>query len=123
MRTLGPCREPPDSLGNRCHLWASDGGFVVGAISKFMWLLIRWTGTWASLLQFCNAWTHFSSSNKTQRNCMGPKITTYMPSWGQILDKRYKKTPKNLTVTFKEKKVWRESRGQSKNMGPAHTTT
>ena len=54
---------------------------------------------------------------------MGPKITTYMPSWGQILDKRYKKTPKNLTVTFKEKKVWRESRGQSKNMGPAHTTT
>ena len=67
-----------------------------------MWLLIRWTGTWAPLLQYCNAWTHFSS-NKIQRNCMGPKITTYMPSWGQILDKRYKNT-KKLNCHLKKKK-------------------
>ena len=86
-----------------------------GAISKFMWLLIRWTGTWAPLLQYCNAWTHFSS-NKIQRNCMGPKITTYMPSWGQILDKRYKNT-KKLNCHLKKKSL-EAKQGSEQKHGP-----
>ena len=51
---------------------------------------MKQAGTWDPLLQYCRActWTHLSSSNKIQINCMGLKITVYMPSWGKIMDKK-----------------------------------
>ena len=64
-------------------------------------MLARQAGTWDPLLQCCNArtWTHISSSHKTQRNCMGLKITVHA-QLGQILDKDTK-IPKYPTTIFR----------------------
>ena len=47
---------------------------------------LRQAGTWDTLLQCCNpwTWTHLSSSNRIQRNCMGLKITACLHSWGKF---------------------------------------
>ena len=38
-----------------------------------------------------STWTKFSSSNKIQRNCKGPKITVCRSLWGKLQATRYKK--------------------------------
>ena len=58
---------------------------------------VRQTKTWDHLLQRRSVytWTNLSSSNKTERNHMGGKITA-CSAVGQLLDKRHKKTEKSL---------------------------
>ena len=91
---------------------------------------MRQAGTWDPLLQCCNAcpWTHLSSSNKIQRNCMGLKITVCMlgqhcmlgqlcACWGKFWTKD-KKRPKNPTAPFEEPGA--KAGGQEQKQGTAH---
>ena len=64
---------------------------------------MRQAGAWNPLLQCCNActWTHLSSSNRIQINCMGLKINSCMCSWDKFWTEDTKR-PKNPIATFEE---------------------
>ena len=57
---------------------------------------MRQAGTWDSLLQCCNhcTWIPLSLSDKTQRNCMGLKITACLRSWGKFWVQQIQKDQK-----------------------------
>ena len=64
---------------------------------------MKQAGIWGPWLQSHNArtWTHLSSSNKIQRNCVELKITACTCSWGK-LETKDTKSPKNPTATSEE---------------------
>ena len=87
---------------------------------------------WDPLLKCCNActWTHFSSSNKIQRNYMGLKITACMRSWGKFWTQRIqrdqKKTPKPTQLPLLkslEQKQGVGSKSRVLRMPPARNAT
>ena len=84
-------------------------------------------GSGTLLLQCCHActWTHLSSSNRIQRNCMGLKITACMCTWGKFWTKDTKR-PKNSTATFEDPGAKGEGQEQKNTVlrsPPAHNTT
>ena len=58
---------------------------------------LRQPGTWDPLLQ-SRKWTNVSSSNKTQRNYKGLKITVCVNNWGRLWTTNYKKTKNTLPL-------------------------
>ena len=79
-------------------------------------LTLRQAWDMAPLRQCWNAfaWTHLSSSNKIQRNCMGLKITSYMRSWGKFWTKDTE--TKKSSCHF-----WRAQRKAGYCVWPLHT--
>ena len=86
--------------------------------SGFNFVEVKQAGTWDPLLQCCNAFTWTDVSLSTKNNCVHVQL-------GQILDNRYKKTPKAQLPFLKswEQKQRVGSKSRVLCMCPAHTTT
>jgi len=100
--------------------------FYFSGFCVFSHLRLRQAGTWDPLLQSCSTWTwtHVSSSNKMQRNCMGLQITVCMCRWYKFWTQKIQRDQKpncqtkNPTATSEE--PWAKT---VLHKPPAHTTT
>ena len=94
--------------------------FYFSGFCVFSHLRLRQAGTWDPLLQSCSTWTwtHLSSSNKMQRNCMGLQITVCMRRWYKFWTQKIQRDQKPNCH------IWRAlSKNRVLHKPPAHTTT
>ena len=69
-------------------------------------------------------WTHLSSNNRIQRNCMGLKITMCLHSWGKFWTQKIQRDPTNALSLLKslEPKQGIRSKSRVLHKPPAHNT-